>query len=211
MRTFLHNKTGVIGLFVMLALFATACTGVEGQQGAQGPQGAQGAPGLPGLSSDAGLPGKPGLPGLPGIKGAKGDKGAPGATGPAGPVGTDAPPRQSANIVVGGVSASTLSYTAEIEPHKKAGTAGEGLVVLGSGFKAGEVVSTLLVLDKDQEYPLYSGEGVANDQGAFLVTTKGPYYRGRTPPAFVAGLYTVKVIGSEGTVATAPIRYVDEK
>jgi len=133
----------------------------------------------------AGLPGEPGLPGKAGL---------PGVQGPDGPLGKDAPGLAGASVVVGSPTASP----------------GGMVTISGAGFTPGAPIVVTIVgayIDAGQSPPEFTdisaspADLVANETGAFQ-------FEAEIPPKSVAGLKTVKVQDTEGTVGTAPITIV---
>lgn len=189
-------------LFSVFVIGILACTG---------PQGPQGQPGLPGLPGNPGNQGEAGAPGLPGNPG---NPGAPGPTGPAGPAGVAG--EGATGVSGGGGAAISLS--------KESVGINGSLSVAGSGFKSGETVAVLLVVDSTTQPLLGGGIGVRNAR-AQVTADAGGNFRYSTPDigasfksptkARIIDLssggtnpFAVLASGSEGSRASATISVV---
>ena len=173
------------GLVLMLTLVATlviaACS--SGDPGAQGPQGPGGLPGLPGNPGAAGLQGVQGEPGLPG------NPGLPGLQGVAGVDGSD-----GAQIAAGVMLDKTVFVLGEDET----------FTLTGFGFMPNEVVIGKLLTSQDN---LILVGATANAYGAFQVNPKDLDLT--SLGALSAGVFTLKVTGTDGSMASAPMVFVE--
>ena len=173
------------GLVLMLTLVATlviaACS--SGDPGAQGPQGPGGLPGLPGNPGAAGLQGVQGEPGLPG------NPGLPGLQGVAGVDGSD-----GAQIAAGVMLDKTVFVLGEDET----------FTLTGFGFMPNEVVIGKLHTSQDN---LILVGATANAYGAFQVNPKDLDLT--SLGALSAGVFTLKVTGTDGSMASAPMVFVE--
>ncbi len=173
------------GLVLMLTLVATlviaACS--SGDPGAQGPQGPGGLPGLPGNPGAAGLQGVQGDPGLPG------NPGLPGLQGVAGVDGSD-----GAQIAAGVMLDKTVFVLGEDET----------FTLTGFGFMPNEVVIGKLQTSQDN---LILVGATANAYGAFQVNPKDLDLT--SLGALSAGVFTLKVTGTDGSMASAPMVFVE--
>ena len=173
------------GLVLMLTLVATlviaACS--SGDPGAQGPQGPGGLPGLPGNPGAAGLQGVQGEPGLPG------NPGLPGLQGVAGVDGSD-----GAQIAAGVMLDKTVFVLGEDET----------FTLTGFGFMPNEVVIGKLQTSQDN---LILVGATANAYGAFQVNPKDLDLT--SLGALSAGVFTLKVTGTDGSMASAPMVFVE--
>ncbi len=174
------------GLVLMLTLVATlVMAGCEGAPGAQGPQG-QGEPGLPGL------PGNPGAAGLQGVQGEPGLPGNPGLPGIHGIAGADG--SDGAQIAAGVMLDKTTFVLGEDET----------FTLTGYGFMPNEVVIGKLQTAQDN---LILVGATANAYGAFQVN---PQDLNLTKlGAISAGVYTLKVAGTDGSLASAGMVFVE--
>ena len=173
------------GLVLMLTLVATlviaGCS--SGDPGAQGPQGPGGLPGLPGNPGAAGLQGVQGDPGLPG------NPGLPGLQGVAGVDGSD-----GAQIAAGVMLDKTVFVLGEDET----------FTLTGFGFMPNEVVIGKLQTSQDN---LILVGATANAFGAFQVNPKDLDLT--SLGALSAGVFTLKVTGTDGSMASAPMMFVE--
>lgn len=173
------------GLVLMLTLVATlviaACS--SGDPGAQGPQGPSGLPGLPGNPGAAGLQGVQGDPGLPG------NPGLPGLQGVAGVDGSD-----GAQIAAGVMLDKTVFVLGEDET----------FTLTGFGFMPNEVVIGKLQTSQDN---LILVGATANAYGAFQVNPKDLDLT--SLGALSAGVFTLTVTGTDGSMASAPMMFVE--
>lgn len=173
------------GLVLMLTLVATlviaGCS--SGDPGAQGPQGPGGLPGLPGNPGAAGLQGVQGEPGLPG------NPGLPGLQGVAGVDGSD-----GAQIAAGVMLDKTVFVLGEDET----------FTLTGFGFMPNEVVIGKLQTSQDN---LILVGATANAYGAFQVNPKDLDLT--SLGALSAGVFTLKVTGTDGSMASAPMVFVE--
>jgi hypothetical protein len=128
---------------------------------------------------------------MPGESGSDGDPGPPGAPGPAGADGAD----NFANIEVldGVYSVSKIVYDA----------AGTSVLVIGSGFSAGEAVS-LTVSGADADDTI--GSATANDSGAFAadVTLDSGKYA-------IGDVKSLVATGDHGSKASTALVVVETK
>lgn len=185
MTTFLQRK-GIGLVALLLSLFAVlALVACEGPKGAAGAQGAAGVPGAPGLPGKSGLPGLPGNPGKPGVQGQQGPQGIQGATG-----------------------AAAVSPLAQVTISDTEVTMTEPVTLWGSGFKAGEEVTALLVIEPGLARPV--GTATVGDTGVFTISTDELGGNLNTQLAAVGSRF-VLVEGSEGTRATVPIKIITAK
>ena len=180
-------------------LVAAACQGEMGDTGAQGPQG---------------VPGQQGPQGPQGVQGPAITQeqlqaavaailqplfdegvfiGPQGDQGPQGPQGEVGPQGEQRDVRVGmGLALDKASYLPTIN---------ESITVYGSGFVGGEfVLPQMLGADPGG----YTAEGTyADANGAFSTTISlSTEWSG---PLVLPGVYTLRVTGGEGSVATIPI------
>ncbi len=191
-----------VPLAIAALVLATACegkNGVTGPQGPQGPQGdrgpagAAGAPGPQGSAGPAGAAGPQGLrgpDGAQGVAGARGTDGAPGARGAQGDKGAKGDPAVNAGATI--VTAPTTVAR------------GASFSITGAGFGSGEGFLAQIILGKNDFRPLSAG--TANASGAFVVT--GSATANNIPASTPLGLYTIQVIGFDGTQASTYINVV---
>jgi len=185
----------VVALTVVLTL-ASACAGEPGLQGVQGSQGAQGPQGAQGWQGDAGAaPTDEQIkaavvsiiqPVVGQLVGAQGNQGPIGPAGPAGPQG-------EAGTAVGvGAGAST---------DKAAYVLGEDTVinVYGSGFQRKEYVLPQIAGANPRGF---AAAGVDADMDGVVSTTITLNTSGHMVEA---GVFSLTLIGGEGTLVTIPI------
>jgi len=172
------------GLVLMLTLVATlVIAGCAGDDGSQGPTGASGLPGLPGnpgLAGVQGVQGDPGLPGNPGLPGLQGASGADGSDG--------------AQIAAGVMLNKTTFVLGEDET----------FTLTGYGFMPNEVVIAKLQTAQDN---LILVGATANAYGAFQVNPQDLDLT--SLGALEAGAFTLKVTGTDGSLASAPMVFVE--
>jgi len=174
------------GLVFTLVLMATlVIAGCAGQTGAQGPQGI-GQPGLPGL------PGNPGAAGLQGVQGESGLPGNPGLPGLQGIAGVDG--SDGAQIAAGVMLNQTVFVLGEDET----------FTLTGYGFMPNEVVIGKLQTSQDN---LILVGATANSYGAFQVNPQDLDLT--SLGALSAGAFTLKVRGTDGSLASAPMVFVE--
>ena len=178
-------------LFSVYVILLLACTGP------QGPAGLPGLPGNPGNPGGGGPPGDAGLPGLPGNPGSPGAPGAPGAEGEAGASG-------------GGAAAQ-----ARIELDKTVFGLDESLSISGSGFKPGEPVTLLLVVNQNLQAMIGGGRRAqtqASSAGTFSIDFEsiGGAFKGATRERALSdgGRKAVLASGADGSKASIPVRVV---
>mgnify|MGYP002864076682 CR=1 FL=1 len=184
----------VVALTVILTL-ASACAGepglqgVQGSQGAQGPQGAQGWQGDPGPApTDDQI--KAAVvsiiqPVVGQLVGAQGDQGPIGPAGPAGPQG------EAGTAVVGaGAATDKAAYVLGED---------ESISVYGSGFQRKEYVLPQIAGANPRGF---AGAGVNADMDGVVSTTITLNTSGHM---VTAGVYSLTLIGGEGTLVTIPI------
>ena len=184
-----HIIALLLSVFVILLL---ACTGP------QGPAGLPGLPGNPGNPGPAGPPGDAGLPGLPGNPGNPGAPGAPGAPGEA--------------AAAGG---ATSIAQARIETDKMVFGLDESLSISGSGFKPGEPVTLLLVVNQNLQAMIGGGRRAqtqASSAGTFSIEFEsigGDFKRATRERALSdGGRKAILASGADGSKATIPVRVV---
>ena len=184
MKRFSRGRFSVLVLMLTLvaALVIAGCTGPSG---AQGPQG-QGAPGLPGL---------PGNPGLAGVQGVQGDPGLPGNPGLPGLKGSDGADGANGSQIAAGVSLDKLSFVLGED---------ETFTITGYGFLPNEVVIAKLQTSQDN---LILVGATANAYGAFQVNPQDLDLTSLS--AITAGAYTLRVTGTAGSLASAPMVFVE--
>ena len=172
-------------LFSVSVMVLLACSGSEGSPGPAGSTGPTGEAGPVGPQGSRGLTGPPGDPGEPG------PPGAPGPSGPGGAVGE-------------GVS----SLEAAIVLDKSRLTLDEPLSIWGSGFKPGESVILLLLIDGVNQ-PIIGGglgaQATANEVGGFAVTFDA------IGVAATPGIMAILAQGADGSRAGAPVVIVASK
>ena len=178
-------------LFSVFVIFLLACSGP------QGPAGLPGLPGNPGNAGPVGSVGDAGLPGLPGNPGNPGAPGAPGAPGEAGVQGADA------------------TAQARIELDKTVFGLDESLSISGSGFRPGEPVSLLLVINQNQDEFIGGGrlaQTQASSAGTFSINfdSVGADFNGSTRERALGdgGRKAVLASGADGSMATIPVKVV---
>ena len=192
MRKRFPSKGHIIALlssvFVILLL---ACSGP------QGPAGLPGLPGNPGNPGPAGAAGESGLPGLPGNPGNPGPPGAQGAQGEAGTSGTSA------------------AAQARIELDKTVFGLDESLSITGSGFRPGEPVTLLLVVNQNLQAMIGGGRRAqtqASSAGTFSIEFEsiGGAFKGATRERALGdgGRKSVLASGADGSKASIPVRVV---
>ena len=157
-------------------------TGLRGPEGPQGPAGPVGLRGEPGAT---GAPGLQGEQGLQGDQGLAGELGVPGEGGPRGAAGRDA------------------GATISVEP--SAVQAGQTFNLTGAGFGPGEVFVAVLRAAGEAGTDISLSGGEANDSGAFEVLGFADQAN-QVPDTVAAGVYTVRVNGSQGSIASAFLR-----
>ena len=172
------------GLVLMLTLVATlviaGCSGSDGAQGPQGPKGEPGLPGNPGLPGVQGIQGIPGLPGNPGLPGLQGPPGADGQDG--------------AQIAAGIMLDKSVFVLG----------ADKTFTMTGYGFLPNEVV--IAKLETAQDNLILVG-ATANAYGAFQVNPQDLDLT--SLGALSAGVFTLRVTGTEGSLASAPMMFVE--
>ena len=178
-------------LFSVFVIFLLACTG---------PQGPSGLPGLPGNPGNPGAAGPPGDAGLPGLPGNPGNPGPPGAAGLAGEAGSG-----------GGVSIAQ----ARVELNKTVFGLDESLTVTGSGFRPGEPVTLMLVVNQNLQAIIGGGRRAqtqASSAGTFSIDfdSIGGDFKGATRERALSdgGRKAVLASGADGSRATIPVRVV---
>ena len=192
----------LLGVILSGVVVAAACqgemgnTGAQGPQGVPGPQGPQGAQGVqgPAISQDqiqASLVTliQP-LIDEDVFVGPQGDQGPQGAQGEAGPQG------EPGDVQVGlGLALDKAAYLA----HGEETLGDESIMVYGSGFVRGEYVLPQIQGANPRGF---KAEGVnADANGAFSTTIALLTGGNRVKP----GIYTIRVTGGEGSVATIPV------
>jgi hypothetical protein len=177
MNHFLRTRAMALLLIlsVVALLGAVAC---QGKQGIEGPPGVGGNPGAYGAKGDPGPRGIQGIKGDPGprgIQGIKGDAGAKGAQG--------------------------LTGTAQITlvPMSAAGPA-PSFNIYGSGFQNDEAILASVEGYSAALASTLVGGAIADASGAFQIKAK--LLKEHT---LAVGVYTVKVVGSEGSETTAAL------
>lgn len=160
-------------------LLVLSLVGVLALAACQGPQGPAGPQGPQGPAGPAGPQGPQGPPGPQGQAGPPGPQGPQGAPGPQGPPGSPA-------------SAEPTLVFAKPTYHT-----GERFTAYLSGFKPREAV-ILVAVTPGGEFLLVGAE--ANSSGALrLLSGAGQLAR------LGVGIWTIKAIGDQGSVATAPL------
>lgn len=192
--------------------------GPRGEQGLKGEQGSAGPQGEQGLRGERGFQGDAGSQGLQGIQGEEGDRGPRGYTGPIGPKGDTGSP---------GVNASTAVIVIEYYLHNGAyppsTTAGDPyripqigendlVIITGVGFLPSETVTFYT----DAAYDPYSSPPVhwieigtmtmLGGRGMFSWQTYADWPGVSWPddPLSGYGVFCIKAVGDEGSVAFAP-------
>jgi len=172
------------GFVLMLTLVATlviaGCAGNDGAPGAQGDPGLPGLPGNPGLPGVQGVQGEPGLPGNPGLPGLQGAAGSDGSDG--------------AQIAAGVILDQTTFVLGSDET----------FTMTGYGFMPNEVV--IAKLETAQDNLILVG-ATANAYGAFQVNPQDLNLTSLA--ALEAGVFTLKVTGTDGSLASAPMVFVE--
>ncbi len=166
-------------------------------QGPPGKPGLAGLPGNPGNPGAAGPPGDPGEPGISGLPGNPGNPGPPGPPGPQGPSGLDGLDGVSPEAAVS-VSKSTLA------------TAGDPVVVRGSGFLPGEPITLTLTIGPEQSIILGGATGAqvtANGAGAFSHAFDEIGGASGSQAAAI-GQRGVHAQGADGSKASTPVKIV---
>ena len=143
-----------------------------------------------------GDPGQTGPAGPAGPAGAQGPAGAAGAAGPAGADGAQGPPGDPAPASAAGIRLDKDVYTLGEE---------RTFTVTGWGFHPGE--SVLIVFHTDAYGPGTIGGVDASEFGTFESTQRGRFRMERIGSS--PGVYTVRAEGSMGSLATAPITFVE--
>ncbi len=168
------------GLVLILVLVATlAIAGCSGSDGSQGSQGA------------AGLPGNPGLPGVQGIQGLPGNPGNPGLQGLQGPVGPQGP---AGSPLAAGIMLNKTVFVIGTD---------KTFTLTGYGFQANEVVIAKLLTSQDN---LILVGATANAYGVFQVTSQDLDMT--SLGAIEEGMFTLRVSGTDGSVASALMTFV---
>ena len=164
----------LLALSVVVLFLTAACAGATGPQG------------------EAGLPG---LPGLPGVQGAAGAAGATGAAGAAG-----AGVGLGASIVLAPAGGAASGQPATMASSNSA----PNVVIYGSGFPAGEFLSTYLSYQGVTVFMkrLDGGQFPSSD-GTFQTEMKPSTAGKRFTP--LPGLYTIHVVSESGARASAPV------
>ena len=170
----------VLMLTLVAALVMAGCEGPAGAQGAQGVPGLPGLPGNPGLAGVQGVQGDPGLPGNPGLPGLKGADGADGSDGAQ---------------IAAGVSLDKQTFVLGVD---------ESFTITGYGFSASEVVIAKLQTAQDN---LILVGATANKYGAFQVNPQDLDLTSLS--AITAGADTLRVTGTSGSIASAPMVFVE--
>lgn len=176
------RRMRTVGLLLVLGLVVSLLAAAcTGPAGSAGPQGQKG---------DAGAPGAAGPAGPEGPAGPKGDTGPRGAAGPAGSQGPAGPQ------IAAGIMLDKLAYALDSDT---------GLLVTGWGFLPNEVVVITLAT-----------EGMDQIIGGAKATEFGTFFEDESEPRWVIknltvepGLYTVTAEGAKGSLATAPIVFVE--
>ena len=173
----LQNRRSIASLLALsvVVLFLTAaCAGATGPQG------------------QAGLPG---LPGLPGVQGAAGAAGATGAAGAAG-----AGVGLGASIVLAPAGGAASGQPATMASSNSA----PNVVIYGSGFPAGEFLSTYLSYQGVTVFmKRLDGDQFPSSDGTFQTEMKPSTAGKRFTP--LPGLYTIHVVSESGARASAPV------
>lgn len=179
-QLFSHQRLIVFLAAALVAAFlvVAACEGDVGPPGATGPQGERGPQGVAGPPGPAGPQGPPGPAGPPG---------PPGPRGPEGPR--------------GGVSAASIVVSPVDVPQ------GDVFTIRGAGFRPNEAWSASLVRALGTDDLILSG-ATANASGAFESTGLAALGRNVIRPQVAPGVYSVLVVGSEGSAASAFLRVV---
>ena len=175
------------GLVLMLTLVATLV--IAGCAGDDGFAGAPGQPGQPGLP---GLPGNPGAAGLQGVQGEAGLPGNPGLPGLQGVAGVDG---SDGAQIAAGVMLDKTTYVLGVD---------ETFTLTGYGFMPNEVVIGKLQTSQDN---LILIGATANAYGAFQVNPRDLDLT--SLGAISAGVFTLKVTGTDGSLASAPMVFVE--
>ena len=199
MRWLNKRPFGTLLVLSVLTLFlAAACTGAEGDRGAQGSEGSKGDTGVQGLKGDTGTKGDRGSQGARGSTGATGAIGAKGDTGSAGPT----------------VPASIVVVPAGVDNADQPAVVLGGsdnvvkIVVYGSGFTSGNVISVALIDLEGEEIVLTrsSGDALVTESRAFM----GQFNAANM--VIDPGLYTVNVTTApSGIQASAPLWVAESK
>jgi hypothetical protein len=173
-------RTRAIALLLILSvvalLGAVAC---QGKQGIEGPPGVSGSAGVQGGKGDPGPRGIQGIKGDPGprgIQGIKGDGGAKGAQG-------DPAPNGTAQIT--------------LDPHSGAAPA-PTFTIYGAGFQSEEAVLASVEGYSTELPSTLVGGAIASTSGAFKIAASM-----LRDHSLSEGVYTVKIVGSEGSLTTA--------
>ena len=200
-----------LGVILTGAVVAAAC---EGEMGDTGAQGQQGAPGPPGPQGPQGIQG-PAITqeqlqaAVAAILQPLFDEGVfvgpQGDQGPQGPQGEIGPQGERGNVRVGlGLSLDKARYIPGVD---------ESIIVYGSGFVGGEYVLPQIPGVNSRGY---RAEGTyADANGAFSTTIRlvegsewvwgGADTIQQGSYIYLRGVYTIRVTGGEGSVATIPI------
>ncbi len=144
--------------------------------------------------------GEQGLQGPPGPAGPTGADST--VAGPAGPQGPAGPP--------GPAGAPASAALAAISLNDNVLTMTERVTVRGAGFHAGEEISALLVITADPPLARPIGDGMADDQGVFEVSTDAIGGNLNTQLAAIGPRF-VYVEGNQGSIAVAPVSIVSTK
>ena len=192
----------LVVVVVLAAFVAAAC---EGEMGIQGNQGPQGVPGPQGIQGPQGVPGpaisqeqiQASLVALiqPLIDdgvfvGPQGDQG------PAGPQGDAGPQGEAGEVQIGtGLALDKAVYLG----HGEETVGDESIAVYGSGFVRGEFVLPQIQGANPRGFKAVGVNADAN--GAFSTTIALLQGGNRVQP----GVYTIRVTGGEGSVATIPV------
>ena len=145
----------------------------------------------------------------------QGDMGEQGPPGPAGPAGADStvpgpagPPGAQGPAGPPGAPASAALSTITLDNNVLTMT--EVVTVRGAGFQAGEEVSALLVITANPPLARPIGDGVADAQGVFEVSTEAIGGNLNTQLAAIGPRF-VYVEGNQGSVAVSPVSVVSTK
>ncbi len=184
--SFLMSRKG-LALVLVLAMLSLVLVACEGKQGPSGPPGPTGPAGAAGPAGSAGVRGPEGPAGPAGAAGPVGPAGAAGVAGAAGAAGKTGP-SQPTSIVVTPNSVVT----------------GGTFNIAGSGLQPGEGWLAIMVAAIAGSDLIMSG-GDANASGAFESIGRVAAGLNVAKPGVNPGVYTVRVIGTKGSVASAPI------
>ena len=149
-----------------------------------GPDGASGAAGSSGSAGPEGSQGPVGPSGPNGVQGPVGPSGPAGAQGEKGDVGPQ-------------VNATLLTDKAAYDM-----SADTGISIIGAGFGAGESVAVMLPVTRQMV-----AAGMANDSGAFEFKSLSNF--SVKALSLDAGVYSLRANGSQGSIASAPLRLVE--